>query len=434
MAKGVKREELVFVSPDEVIEGERYREKLGNLTTLKESITEKGLIQPITVTKDMVLVAGGRRLAACKELELKKIPVIKRTVVDELDLREVELYENIYRKDLDWPERARLEKAIFDFRQGDDKKWSNYKQAEERDVTHGTIQRRRALAEVLDAIPELGECKSEDEAWKMYKRFEEDVYVKHLEDTSAAKYKDAAKWAEDHYKIGDALVGLDNINPKTVNFIEVDPPYAIDLGKRKERSGDQRLMSGYNEVAAADYGTFCHSIAENSYRILKDNSFMLWWFGIEWHSTVLDILQEVGFKVNAIPSIWYKGPSGQTASPDTMLASSYEPFFVCRKGEPKLRKPGRSNVFHFTPVAPQKKIHPTERPMELMDEIMDTFLYPGSITCIPFLGSGNTLRAVYRSGGVGYGWDLDEMYKGRFVQRVFLDTGVEQGDDDEQAV
>ncbi|KKL90582.1 hypothetical protein LCGC14_1903320, partial [marine sediment metagenome] len=47
--------------------GERFRKDLGSLASLKESIKEKGLIQPITVSEHLHLVAGGRRLAACLE-------------------------------------------------------------------------------------------------------------------------------------------------------------------------------------------------------------------------------------------------------------------------------------------------------------------------------------------------------------------------------
>jgi DNA modification methylase len=105
-----------------------------------------------------------------------------------------------------------------------------------------------------------------------------------------------------------------------------------------------------------------------------------------------------------------------------MLASSYEPFFVCRKGLPKLRKTGRSNVFTFDPLAPLRKIHPTERPIELMTEILETFVYPGSVVVSPFLGSGSILRACYKQKIVGYGWDIDLTTKHRFMNKVRSDA------------
>ena len=87
-------------------------------------------------------------------------------------------------------------------------------------------------------------------------------------------------------------------------------------------------------------------------------------------------------------------------------------------------------MFEFKPVAPQHKIHPTERPLELMQEILKTFTYPGARICIPFMGSGVTLRAAYKQKSVGFGWDLDEMTKNRFVNQVFRDLKENRGEDE----
>ena len=64
-----------------------------------------------------------------------------------------------------------------------------------------------------------------------------------------------------------------------------------------------------------------------------------------------------------------------------------------------------------------------------MDELLETFTLPGSVICVPFLGSGVTLRAAYRRKCTGYGWDLDEMTRNRFINQVYRDIA---GDDEEQ--
>ena len=142
-----------------------------------------------------------------------------------------------------------------------------------------------------------------------------------------------------------------------------------------------------------------------------------------WYPTVLSKLRKAGFKVNDIPCIWTKGGAGQTASPDTTLGSSYEPFFVCRKGSPSLTKAGRSNVFDFKPVPPSKKIHATEKPLDLMVEILDTFTLPGMRILVPFLGSGVTLRAAFVNKHFGrcWGWDLSSNMQTRFLGKVMED-------------
>ncbi len=83
-----------------------------------------------------------------------------------------------------------------------------------------------------------------------------------------------------------------------------------------------------------------------------------------------------------------------------------------------LRARGRSNVFAIPGVPPSQRIHATERPIELMQEILKTFVYPGARVIIPFLGSGNTLIACYKEGMTGFGYDLSAEHKKGFLIRV----------------
>jgi ParB family chromosome partitioning protein len=54
--------------------GERHRRDLGDVDGLAESIEDIGLLNPITVDENGLLLAGARRLAACKRLGWKTIP------------------------------------------------------------------------------------------------------------------------------------------------------------------------------------------------------------------------------------------------------------------------------------------------------------------------------------------------------------------------
>jgi len=404
---------------------DRGRIDMGNIDELSRSLKEKGLLQPISIDSNFRLLAGGRRIAAAQAAGFTKISAVIRPAADSLDQLEVELYENVHRKDMTWPERAKLEKRIEQIKTKQDPGWTQRDQAKLLDVSLGAVNRRLQLAEYLDAVPELGELKTEDEAWKAVKRIEEgymiDALARKREITNNGepdKDKGYAKWANDHYKVGDAIEGMAKVADGTAHFAEVDPPYAISLDKRKARAKTDNKMKNYDEVAPEHYTQFIRTVGTELYRILDKNAFAVWWFGMEWHGEVLAELIEIGFKVNAIPAIWYKGGSGQTASPDTMLGSSYETFFVLRKGEPKLAKPGRSNAFAYAPLPPNRKIHPTEKPVELMVEILETFLYPGSRVLCPFLGSGVTLRACYRTNHVGFGWDKAAEHKKKFMMRV----------------
>lgn len=83
---------------------------------LKGSIKKHGIIQPIVVRKianGYEIVAGERRLKAAKEIGLKKIPAIIKSINNEKSL-EIALVENIQREDLNPVEQANAFKRLID--------------------------------------------------------------------------------------------------------------------------------------------------------------------------------------------------------------------------------------------------------------------------------------------------------------------------------
>lgn len=422
------------------VEG-RAREDLGDIEGLAESFKRLdsmgkpvGLIEPIVVDTSYRLIAGGRRHAAAVRAGLEKVPCIIRDVRNKVDALELELLENTQRKDMTWQERALLEKRIYDIKAENNPEWSNRKQAAMLDVSPESVNRRIQLAEAFDLLPELKEYSTEDEAWKTLKRLEENFVLKEIINKAPEAVKEARRWATDHYIVGDALQGMLQVEPGVADFAEVDPPYAVELiTEKKSRNKSRKAHSSYNEVDPDEYEAFYKAAAEQVYRILRPNAFAVFWFGPTWHAETLSILREVGFNVPDIPAVWTKGAVGQTASPDTMFGSCYEPFWLARKGTPKLAKPGRSNVFAFNPVAPAKKLHATEKPLPLLVDILSSIIQPGSVILVPFLGSGVTLRAAYKLGHTGWGYDLDQANKDNFLRRVYEDEEPEEVDPEKDA-
>ena len=79
-----------------IIVGNRHRRDLGDTAGLADSIDEVGLLHPVVVRTDGTLIAGARRLAACKHLGWQEVPV---TVLDLEEIARGEFAENAYRKD-----------------------------------------------------------------------------------------------------------------------------------------------------------------------------------------------------------------------------------------------------------------------------------------------------------------------------------------------
>lgn len=413
---------------------DRYRTDKGNIEELATTIEEAGrLIQPISVDSQMNLLAGERRLLACKHLGWKKIPAIVHDVRDKITKKKIELFENISRKDFTWPERARLERDIFEYyAEHEDPAWNQRKQASLLNESKGAVSRRIQLAEAIELLPDLADQPTEDDAWKIFKKLEENWAAKELINKTAPEILEAAQWADDHYRVGDAFLGMSGIRAGLCQFAECDPPYGIDLTRVKQsRVGASTKIVNYTEIDEDEYMAFYRRAAAEVFRILEENAFAVFWFGPTWHSETRDILREVGFTLSDIPCIWYRPGPGQTNQPDLNLGSGYEPFWLVRKGQPKLAKPGRNNVFMFTPLAAQKKIHPTEKPVELLKDIIQTCCFPGSRILVPFLGSGSTLIAAYDTGNVAFGWDLSPETKELFLKRVKLET-IKQSEMEEE--
>jgi N6-adenosine-specific RNA methylase IME4 len=80
----------------EIVVGERHRRDLGDIDGLAASIAELGLLQPVVVRPDGMLIAGERRLRAAKLLGWTEIPV---NVVDLDAVVRGEFAENACRKD-----------------------------------------------------------------------------------------------------------------------------------------------------------------------------------------------------------------------------------------------------------------------------------------------------------------------------------------------
>ena len=88
--------ELIDPNPDQP------RQVMGDLSELKASISEKGIIEPLIVRQRGAryqIIAGERRYQAASQVGLRELPVVIRDV-DDTEIIEVALIENIQRKDL----------------------------------------------------------------------------------------------------------------------------------------------------------------------------------------------------------------------------------------------------------------------------------------------------------------------------------------------
>lgn len=428
--------ELKDVNIKEIKVGSRYRKDYDINDEFLESIKEKGILQPITLNQNMELQAGGRRYAAAAMLQIKTIPALIRQTSDELDLREVELIENVHRKEMSWHERAELTKKIHHLQKEKDPNWNLEKTAKYLDRSVGGVHSSIELADAIEVMPELKNVKKEKDVKKLLNKLDKDQQIKILREEQKKRIQDLGvskiDLGDTNFKIQDAFEGLEEYvelrnqlgSEPNISLFIVDPPYGIDLNQTKRTVSaktEKDHLGKYEEVEREKYPEFLDNLTQLLFKAAAENAWVIFWYGPTWHCEVISSLRRAGFSVDDIPAIWVKGDSsspegvGQTNAPEIYLGRAYEPFLIARKGKPIINKQGRSNVFNFKPVKPSDKYHPTQKPIELSLEILDVFSYPNTIACIPFLGSGVDLKACLMRDIKAWGYELNEHNKEHFL-------------------
>jgi DNA modification methylase len=442
----------------EIEVGDRFRKDYGDVAALAQNITKEGLIQPVSVCKNpegsekpYTLVAGGRRFRALTFLDEKlkqkdpssnlEITIRVYPELTEHQLRVLEYSENMYRKDLTWQEKIQLERRIHELQisihgkkhstNPDAPGWSQADTADLMGKSKGKISEDLKLAKMMEDLPQVdwGQFKTQADVKKAMKGAHK--AAKQLTDAKKAERvlktgEDRKRVLVDAYKVEDFFVGVKKIGDHTMNFCEIDPPYSIELEKQKKGYN----YTGYNEIDPEKYPDFMKNVFRECYRVLKDNSWMIVWFGPDpWFESMYQWITEAGFKCSRLPGLWVKGVDeandgfvegayGQTNNPEYCLANSYEFFFYARKGSPTLNKPGHSNVFGHRPVPHSHKYHPTERPKELITDVLQTFGHTNDRILVPFAGSGRTLLEAAKLSMIPIGFDLTKEYRDGYIIKV----------------
>ncbi|KKM73695.1 hypothetical protein LCGC14_1407880 [marine sediment metagenome] len=434
--------------------GSRHREEYSKIEDLKKSIGDtKGLIQSLMVFKRAdgryTLIAGGRRYTALKSIKesgtlssdgeerlyLKDIYPDERVPcilvppgATQDDLEIMELEENVQREDLTPLELAKARHKIHLLlikRHGDE--WSQRDTARHLSLSHTQIGDDVKLSEMSEYLPSLDKAKTKKEAQVLMNRaismVEREAIVSTIEEReSKGTIDNRKKEINDRYVVGDWFKWKKNLGEGEFDMIEIDPPFGINLQKKKKvKDAGAAGLDEYNEWDILSYTEKIDLVIADAYRLLKKNGWLVFWFAPHpWWHRIWDMIKANGFKGQALPGVWVKN-GGQTMQPDLYLGHATEYFFYARKGEATIVKKGRTNIYEYPNVPPDRKPHPTTKPIGLMEDLYSTFLNPGDRIVIPFLGSGWGILAADNLKMKALGCDLGQEYKDRYSVKVFSD-------------
>jgi len=361
-----------------------------------ETVRDKGLLHPVTlrpITSEFTLgesetkpqykykvIAGRKRILAFQKLERTEIDALILEVSDN-EAIEISIHENLRRKNLSWYEEAELVAKLHEMRQTEhggkegrgrpkagEKVWGVRDTADELGKALGEVSEDINLAKAVRRDPSLRNIKDKQTAVKLVRQ-------------SARRIKD-----EEEQTITSSLLDIDpnqlflgssheilrKLPANIFNACITDPPWL--------KFRDVRLIAD-DET----YPTF-----SEIYRVLKPDSFLYLFVGVDDFMFYTRNLPKLGFKVAKTPLIWHKlGFQTRHGVASWEYNRDLEFIIVAVKGTPvRTSASQRSAVMAFKPVHPVHLIHPNEKPGELIRELLLDCSYENAFVLDPFAGSG----------------------------------------------
>ena len=212
----------------------------------------------------------------------------------------------------------------------------------------------------------------------------------------------------DYIKQGDCLDLMKELPAGSVDLIATDCPYHIVSGGCTNKGKGNGIFAREN---ASSGKLFCANdvrFAEwlpDVFRVLKQDAHCY----IMCNGRNLKELQceaeKVGFVFQNL-IVWEKG----NLTPNRYYMGACEFVLMLRKGKARtINNRNTPNILRIkNPVG--KKLHPTEKPVELMRVMIENSTAEGDIVLDPFMGSGSTCVAAINAKRHYIGFELDEAY------------------------
>lgn len=198
-----------------------------------------------------------------------------------------------------------------------------------------------------------------------------------------------------------------------------DPPYEESLHKSKNNKSPTRIDSG-PELHGLNFSSIDEIRDEFTEKFSnKCSGWFIVFCTVEGVAKWADCINEKNIKYKRA-CIWVK-PDSTPQLNGQGPAQGAECFVTawCGKGHAKWNAGGKRGVYtHLTNQKDRTGLHPTEKPVSLMKEIIMDFTNPSEIILDPFMGSGTTGVACAKMGRKFIGIELNEDYFNLACERI----------------
>lgn len=219
----------------------------------------------------------------------------------------------------------------------------------------------------------------------------------------------------------DCLEGIKDIPDGSVDLVLTDPPYFLSMGHAGSKdtafNGNSNMINSnraFGDLAIAK--PFYRQLFQEFRRVLKpDGAF---YFFTDWrgYAFYFPIMADVLPVRNLI--VWDK-----LSGPGSYYTFAHE-LIIFGTSAAKLLHKGGTNVWRMkafssgAAATDGKKVHPTQKPVELLTKCIEDSTEPGAVVLDTFMGSGSKGVACLKTGRNYIGFELNERYYAIAQQRI----------------
>lgn len=216
--------------------------------------------------------------------------------------------------------------------------------------------------------------------------------------------------------LGDCLEILPTLPAGSVDLIATDPPYNVSVKGAKISRGAGTVFEGGD--INLDFGEWDRNkINWKDYIDLFPNlmtavgALAMFYDKLYLGSVGIHLQENYDFQVRHIGAMVKTNPAPQARR--VKWQNGLEQFLIATKNKGEGHhfnyKLGQSPDYFMTNNG-YEHLHPTQKPVEIMNWIIRFWSFPGDVVLDPFLGSGTTLEACIQTGRRGIGIESDPKY------------------------
>jgi len=208
-------------------------------------------------------------------------------------------------------------------------------------------------------------------------------------------------------KQGDSLLILEDLNDGCIDIILTDPPYGINYHSNRSIYEDSITKRGLLNDGQKEAIELLDRTCEILLRKTAANAHL--YFFCSWN--VFSSFEKVISKYFEIktPIVWDKGNKG-SGDLENDWGNQTEIIIYCVKGKKYINE-RRGNLISIPRLHSSKMVHPTQKPVELIKEILKVSYTDSDFVVDPFMGSGVVVKACKEMNIKSLGIELDlEMF------------------------